>query len=329
VSTPTDFYPAIGGFIMPTKWDQAELQRHIDDEVEENLNLEYKAGDALGASDGKKREITKDVSAMANSAGGIIIYGMKEYDEEDKKHLPEKFTPIDRTQLSKEWLEQVINTIQPRINGIVIHSVSISTGADDVAYVVEIPQSTTAHQARDKRYYKRFNFLSEAMEDYEIRDVMHRATLPDVNVEFSKDDTNTTVFNQEYSLNITIWNDWDQGVERFMLHFTFPNFRGKVTLRERFDPGHLYYDLYNVEKSSDENEYKITFRSKDFLFPREGFNLSEIVNLKYKVDTTLHHELMTKKNADNEVTVTWRLFADNMPPKQGKIPFSTLYDSDR
>jgi predicted HTH transcriptional regulator len=68
---------------MSAKWDQAELERHIKDGVEENLNLDYKAADALGTSDGKKKEITKDVSAFANSAGGIIIYGIKEYDDDD------------------------------------------------------------------------------------------------------------------------------------------------------------------------------------------------------------------------------------------------------
>ena len=40
--------------------------------------------------------------------------------------------------------------------------------------VVEIPKSLTAHQARDLRYYRRYNFESVAMVDYEIRDVMNR-----------------------------------------------------------------------------------------------------------------------------------------------------------
>ncbi|MBI4641109.1 MAG: hypothetical protein HY731_10470, partial [Candidatus Tectomicrobia bacterium] len=45
---------------------------------------------------------------------GTIIYGVKEYLAPDKKHLPEKLDGIDRTQFSKEWLEQVINgNIEP------------------------------------------------------------------------------------------------------------------------------------------------------------------------------------------------------------------------
>jgi hypothetical protein len=70
-------------FRMPTTWNQTELQRHINDGVEESLTLDYKAGDALGTSDGKKKEITKDVSAMANS----II------EKDDLKDIPPKQKP--------------------------------------------------------------------------------------------------------------------------------------------------------------------------------------------------------------------------------------------
>jgi len=155
-------------------WDQARLQRYITDQIEENLTLDYKASDALAKTDGKRKEVTKDVSAFANSAGGIIIYGMREYDEAARKHLPEKLDPIDRNQFSKEWLEQVIGNIRPRIEAMLIHPVSLNGISTHVAYIVEIPKSITAHQATDYRYYRRFNFESVPMEDYEIQDIRNR-----------------------------------------------------------------------------------------------------------------------------------------------------------
>lgn len=131
-----------------TIWDEARLQQLIDDEIQESSSLEYKEARALDKkSQDKKIEITKDVSALANSAGGTLIYGIS---EAGKSHLPNEMSPIDRTQYSKEWLEQNINNIQPRIDGIVIHPVKLSSGTDDVAYVVEVPKSTTAHQAKNK-----------------------------------------------------------------------------------------------------------------------------------------------------------------------------------
>ncbi len=165
-------------------WDQHALEQYVHDGVEESLNLEYKAAAALGRSDGKKKEITKDVSALANADGGLLVYGITEYQEADKRHLPERIDPINRMEFSREWLEQVINTIRPKIDGLLIHAITINDNPQQVVYVVEVPQSTTVHQARDKRYYKRFNFESVPMDDYEIRDVMARAQHPQVSLQF-------------------------------------------------------------------------------------------------------------------------------------------------
>ena len=52
------------------------------------------SGDTLQNTDPGKKEIAKDVSATANSGCGLIIYGIKEFDSDDKKHLQEKITPI-------------------------------------------------------------------------------------------------------------------------------------------------------------------------------------------------------------------------------------------
>lgn len=161
-------------------WTKQKLDQMIADNVEESLTVEYKRADALAKADGKKAEITKDVSAMANSSGGVVIYGMAETSDKAKKHLPERLDPVCRTDFSKEWLEQIIQTVQPRIDGVVIHPVDIDTQANHVCYVVEVPQSHTAHQARDRLYYKRHNFIVLPMEDYEIRDVMNRKTHPKI-----------------------------------------------------------------------------------------------------------------------------------------------------
>jgi hypothetical protein len=163
-----------------SKWTKQRLDQMIADSVEENHSLDYKRADSLGKSDGRKTEVTKDVSSFANSGGGVLIYGVAEFDDEPRKHLPERFDPIQRSEISKEWLDQVIQTIQPRIEGVVIRPVTISEPDNTVCYVVEVPQSHTAHMARDHRYHKRHNFTTAQMEDYEVRDVMSRRTHPKI-----------------------------------------------------------------------------------------------------------------------------------------------------
>ena len=93
----------------PWELDEPDLQDLIDQKVEESLELEYKGPDALGATDGKKNEISKDVSAFANSAGGTIIYGIVESSGPPPR-VPVEMNGVNPSTYSKEWLEQVIET---------------------------------------------------------------------------------------------------------------------------------------------------------------------------------------------------------------------------
>jgi len=211
---------------MAEEWTQTKIeQEYIHAQAEESTTLEYKAADALGTSDGKKKEITRDVSALANAAGGIVIYGIKEYDQGDKKHLPEKLDPVARTHFSKEWLDQVINNIRPRIEGLAIYPVPVNedTRPNEVVYIVEVPQSTTAHQATDLKYYRRYNFERLAMQDHEIRDVMNRGAKPNAEVEFSWKRVGGGPGRDLYELGVTVKNQGLLVIEHFKLEFTFPD----------------------------------------------------------------------------------------------------------
>lgn len=163
--------------------DRLYLQQLVADGIEESASLEYKGAASVGTANEIKSEMTKDISAFANSAGGTIIYGIKEYAAPEKRHLPERFDPVNRRKFTKEWMDQLVSRIQPRIDGLRITPVHVGPGADDYCYALEIPQGSTAHQALDFRYYKRRNFESTPMEDYEIRDVMNRRKHPVITAE--------------------------------------------------------------------------------------------------------------------------------------------------
>jgi Putative DNA-binding domain len=152
---------------------KADLERLIAEDVKESLTLEYKASSALGKDSKQREELCKDVTAFANSAGGQIVYGI-----EENKNPPLILDNGADPAITKEWIEQVIDSrVQPRIEGLLILPIQLSKG---FGFVLTIPQATSRapHQAPDKKYYKRQNFQSSPMEDYEIRDTLRRATTP-------------------------------------------------------------------------------------------------------------------------------------------------------
>ena len=159
-------------------WHEDKILELINNRVEESIQLEYKRSDSLQRNDKARKEMSKDVSAFANSIGGTIIYGLEESSR--SPHYATRLSPVDPSGISKESVEQVINSrIHPRISGIVINPVELKSKAPGkFAYVVVVPESYTAHQASDWRYYKRFNFESVPMEDYEVRQIMNRTIRP-------------------------------------------------------------------------------------------------------------------------------------------------------
>ncbi len=220
---------------MNGKWTEKKIKELIDNQVQESLHIDYKEHRAIDKTDGKKKEITKDVSAMANSDGGTVFYGIKEFNSKDKKHLPEKIDVVDQTEFSKEWLQQIINNIRPKIEGIIITPVCITNTNNGVVYVVEIPKSYTAHQASDFRYYKRYNSVSIPLSDYEIRDIMNRQSFPKFNVEFQ-------IYGSLISVTIT----------------NVGNVYAKYVNMTILVPKVITYDKYNDNKTStiiDNEEY--------------------------------------------------------------------------
>ena len=144
-----------------------DIEGLIQGQIEESLTLEYKR--ELG---NKNSEISKDISAFANTSGGVLIYGI----EED-----------GRIPTSKNWLEGkntkekieniILSNIQPKLRNVIINSIVNPENPSQGIFVVNIPESSDAPHMADFRYYRRYNFQSIPMEDYEVKDAMFRKGL--------------------------------------------------------------------------------------------------------------------------------------------------------
>lgn len=291
---------------MARNWTEAKLKNFITSEIEESLMLEYKSGEALDRNETKKKEITKDVSAMANSAGGIIVYGIREFEQESKRHLPEKITPVDRRSFPREWVEQIIQAIRPRIDGILIHSVNLSSGENDVAFVIEIPQSNTAHQASDHRYYKRFNFQAVPMEDYEIRDVMFREQTPNIALNFLIEVTHNA-----QNLVIQARNNGSAFAQYVACFLDVPvglleSIEHKMNVK---DGGKFYrHRLTNLNQEYADEQFK------------SNFPLLRSMVMNWKIPLNAEFETLRK----NALSLKWKIYADNALPKEGRISLKEI-----
>lgn len=116
---------------LPTT--KEEIERLVSSRVPEDIHLDYKQSGAIDHS--KRDEIAKDVSAFANSDGGLIIYGVIE-----QGSLPLRIDDgVNHQKFSREWLEQVIGSnITPRVDDVKI--VQIPLSSDRSLYTVLIPK---------------------------------------------------------------------------------------------------------------------------------------------------------------------------------------------
>lgn len=253
-------------FLNKDNYTIEDLKALIDLGTEESTYLDYKAAGALDKTDAKKKEISKDVAAFANSDGGIIIYGM-----EEKGHKPIAFSYIDGNVITKEWLEQVINTtISKRIQNIKIIPIRNNDKLTESIYVVKIPRSYDApHMSKDNCYYKRFNFQSVKMEEYEVRDLFNRHNAPNLVIdacELLLIDSNIKYSSYQFTAGVCNRSNTIATLYKLNCYVS----------------GHVYsYNFDFIEEGKlttlDERRYKLSFVGEEPLFEYECLDMARFI----------------------------------------------------
>ncbi|MBN8987575.1 MAG: ATP-binding protein [Rhizobiales bacterium] len=197
---------------FPIHRTRSDLEKLLADGGMEGTRLEFKASAALTRDGRQTDEMCINVSAMANSAGGQIIYGI---DEAKKSQGPIRVDDgICDVSITREWIGQILNArVQPRMNDVRIDEIDLGSGKRGFAISVA-PTKIGPHQAPDSRYYKRFELEVRPMADYEVRDVMSRTTAPYLEPVLTFDGRETTALNfasnpqasDPIGLNVTLHN---------------------------------------------------------------------------------------------------------------------------
>lgn len=282
----------------------------ITNEAEESVYLEFKEAGALDKTDGKRKEISKDVSSFANSDGGVIIYGIKE-----ENHKANEFSFIDGNIYTKEWLEQVINsTIQRHIHDLKIIPIRKDGKIEQTIYIVKIPKSLEApHISKDKRFYKRFNFESAAMDEYEIRQLYGRKLQSKLKISnFILTEVNPEKkMHSKFLCEVSVYNEGDVSESNYKINVYFNNFNSLIHITwPQIQTNYDYTRLAN-------KRMKISAVGNTPIFPDETVTA---IRFNFQIEN-IHVETALK-----DVTIETILFYSGGQDKHSESLIETLDD---
>jgi len=157
------------------------IKRLVSDGIQEARELEYKLK-LPGQSYKDKRDFLAEVSAMANTAGGTIVYGIKERKDEEGKNtgIPESIEGLEKLNFdqAKQRLDNLLrNCLEPSLTHHLIPP-PVTVGSNQVL-LVGVPRSLFApHMVKYEdhwRFYRRSNSGKYPVDVPELRELFLQA----------------------------------------------------------------------------------------------------------------------------------------------------------
>lgn len=222
---------------------------------QETLQLEFKANeprdpifvDGALSRPGKKL-LAKEASAFANSAGGLIVFGVDcrtvaGIDQADK------LTPIPHLARAETTVrDAAADLLQPRHGGIRVASIPSHSNETEGFIIVDVPRSERRphrSEATDqKQYFKRAGSSSFPMEHYDIEDSFRRVSSPSLELEVTYQLATQIGYDEfHYNMMIGIRNTGD--VSAKMVSLQIWDRRGAAYGRDQYSPPLVKESFYD------------------------------------------------------------------------------------
>jgi hypothetical protein len=286
----------------------------------ESVSLDFKDGIKLNnMTNDARKELVVDVTAMANSGGGTIIYGIAEQ-QLDGRSLAGTISPVTDDRVTQDRLREIVySNTDPAFSDFTIKCIPVAQGN---VFVVEVAEGDTAFQNKmDRRYYNRVDASSVPMYGYAIRDVMNRRTTPRLSCRFTRQIVERTQNRHEYIFVPELVNEGNLTANHWTLHLAIPSEIGRLRNDVNAAPRQLYertvgnHRAFYFEFSS---ERPIPGQSARLL-PGESRQLG--MGQGYG---QLVLEIATEAQIRSVATapsIYWSLFVDNAARQDGEVPY--------
>lgn len=146
----------------------------IESKIAESKTIDYKQ-ELPGTQEKDRKEFLKDISSFANTAGGYLVFGMKEEQGIAVELLG--LGEINPDKIILRFEEMIRSGIRPQIFGLKFHTIPIKTNSN--AFIIKIPKSwNSPHQVifnSDMRFVARGQKGKYLMEIDELRTIMEGA----------------------------------------------------------------------------------------------------------------------------------------------------------
>lgn len=306
--------------------------------------LEFKGSTALdftlprGDENKALEELSKQLSAFANSGGGTLVYGIKDAPSGHTRHVDEGGVNLAlKGRSTKEWLEDVIPNLVDmplsRFNVYTIINTSAQSNIDPGKGIIliEINDSEQApHQARDKRYYARVSGKSKPISHRMVLDIMGRATHPKMGlslkfVELSlyKGKLKELYLQANCVNNGRIYANYVNGYIHIRSELVSKKEESKRQVNDKYTAlffQNLHKDLVDLELGipamgglpATPHTFRYVTRYDPVL---PGLNYGQRFELSIKREEIERF---------NDETLKWVIYADNMPPEKGEVKIKDL-----
>lgn len=230
----------------------------------ENATLEYKSCRLFRQKNDKVFDLlSKEITAFANSIGGVLIIGI----EEDEARGISEVVPISDEKKHESWIEDgLLSRITPSLN----FSVTRIRAGEGHILVINVPASRNApHQSADKRYYARRLFRVDQLLAFEIDDIRRRTFASDGGARLA-------VFFQDGAVSFEIENTGIGPI--FDIWITIEGIENNAIARE-WTPGlsRPYTEPFKIIHSKEKRN-----------FPGAGFQFFQD-HLEDRMDIVLHY----------------------------------------